>query len=205
MKPNHDPFEAELQAQIARLFGVARRLTGRADTAEDLVQDTLVKALEARGQFQPGTNMRAWLARIMTNTYINKMRHQGVVGRALDGAETEPATESWVGAASLRGLKDPNYEALMSLAGGEVARALDALPADYRVAVVLCDIEDFRYEEIGEIMGCPLGTVMSRLHRARKMLQATLFEHAREMGILPSVSPGEAIDFDAYRARRARG
>lgn len=203
MKDATDPFETELASHVGRLCGVARRLTSRGDTAEDLVQDTLVKALEARAQFQSGTNMRAWLVRILTNTYINRVRHQGVVGRALEGAEAEPATDGWVGASSLRGLREPNYDALMALSGGEVGRALDALPADYRVAVVLCDIEDFRYEEIGEIMGCPIGTVMSRLHRARKLLQAALFEHAREMGILPEVSPGELIDFDAYRARRA--
>ncbi len=205
MKHPSDPFETELASHAARLFGVARRLTGRGDTAEDLVQDTMVKALEARAQFLPGTNMRAWLTRILTNTYINRVRHQGVVGRAMDAADAEPGADAWVGAASLRGLRDPNYEALLSLAGGEVGKALDALPADYRVAVVLCDIEDFQYEEIGEIMGCPLGTVMSRLHRARKLLQSALFEHARELGILPQVSPGEAIDFEAYRARRARG
>ncbi len=205
MKLPPDPFDAALSAHAARLFGVARRLTGRTDTAEDLVQDTLVKALEARAQFQPDTNMRAWLTRILTNTYINRLRHQGVVGRAMDVADAEPSADAWLSASSLRGLRDPNYDALLSIAGGEVGKALDALPADFRLAVVLCDIEDFRYDEIAEMMGCPLGTVMSRLHRARKLLQSALFSQARELGILPGVSPGEAIDFDAYRARRARG
>jgi RNA polymerase sigma-70 factor (ECF subfamily) len=166
------------------LYGVACRLTRNPTEAEDLVQDALVKAMRARAQFQAGTNLKAWLFRILTNTFINKYRRGGLERSVLEGPDADPLADGWVSASTMRSLRDPEQIALLPIVEGEVRRALDALPPEFRLAVVLCDVEEFSYEEIADIMGCPIGTVMSRLHRGRKLLQKSLYAHALAMGIV---------------------
>jgi len=188
--PEADPFLEECMSHMDALYGVACRLTRNPTEAEDLVQDALVKAMRARTQFQPGTNLKAWLFRILTNTFINKYRRGGLE----------------------RSVLDPEQIALMPIVEGEVRRALDALPPEFRLAVILCDVEEFSYEEIADIMGCPIGTVMSRLHRGRKLLQKSLYSHALAMGIVkseavvgagaPQKKTSTPSDLDAYRARK---
>jgi len=177
--------------------------------AEDLVQDTVVKAMRARDQFTPGTNLKAWLLRILTNTFINRYRRGGLERELFDGPEADSLTEGWVGANTMRALRDPETQALSPLVEAEVQRALDELPAEFRLAVVLSDVEELSYKEIAEAMGCPIGTVMSRLHRGRRMLQKTLREHAVALGIVPDVEApavhqSPPSDLGAYR-RRKRG
>ena len=197
------------------LLALARRLTRSAAEAEDLVQDTFVKALRAKGQYQPGTNLRAWLLRILRNTFINRY-HRGVFERQLlDGPQADPLVDGWVGAASMRALRDPETELLRPVLEQELGAALDALPPDQRMAVVLADVEGMAYREIAEVMSCPVGTVMSRLHRGRRALEGRLLEHARDLGIVDR-EPGpreqaraadgqaEPASLDAYRARRRR-
>jgi RNA polymerase sigma-70 factor (ECF subfamily) len=193
------------------LYGVACRLTRNPTEAEDLVQDALVKAMRARDQFHAGTNLKAWMFRILTNTFINKYRRGGLERSVLDGPEADPLVDGWVSASTMRQLRDPEQIALRPIVEGEVQRALDALPAEFKLAVVLCDVEEFSYEEIAEIMQCPIGTVMSRLHRGRKLLQKSLYSHALAMGIVKgedeifaAKKPAEAepTDLATYRAKK---
>ncbi|KYF59754.1 RNA polymerase subunit sigma [Sorangium cellulosum] len=198
-----DAFEVELLGHLDTLYGVSCRMTKSSTEAEDLVQDTIVKAMRARDQFEPGTNLKAWLLRILTNTFINRYRRGGLERGIFEGPDAEPLTDGWVGATTMRAMRDPETQALTPLIEAEVQRALDELPDEFRLAVVLSDIEELSYKEIAEAMGCPIGTVMSRLHRGRKLLQKTLREHAVLMGIVSADASKEApADLDAYRKRK---
>jgi RNA polymerase sigma-70 factor (ECF subfamily) len=179
-----DEFEREALTHLPTLLSVGIRYTRNTTDAEDLVQDTLVKAMRARHQFQVGTNMRAWLIRILTNTFINRFRRGGLEKSVLDGPDADPLADGWVSASTMRAMRDPEATTLRPLLRQEINQALDELPDEFRLAVVLVDVEELSYREVAEIMGCPIGTVMSRLHRGRRMLKASLFEHARSMGIV---------------------
>jgi RNA polymerase sigma-70 factor (ECF subfamily) len=202
-----DTFAEECLAQVDGMYGVACRLTRNPNEAEDLVQDALVKAMRARHQFLVGTNLKAWLFRILTNTFINKYRRGGLERSLLEGPDADPLADGWVSASTMRQLRDPEQIALLPIIEGEVGRALDALPAEFKLAVILCDVEEFSYEEIAEIMGCPIGTVMSRLHRGRKLLQRSLYGHALAMGIVKGEESVGSVknapaDLSSYRARK---
>ncbi|HEX7665517.1 MAG TPA: sigma-70 family RNA polymerase sigma factor [Polyangiaceae bacterium] len=199
-------FVSDALSHLDAMYAVACRLTRNPTEAEDLVQDSMVKAIRARDQFQPGTNLKAWMFRILTNTFINKYRRGGLERAIFDGPDADPLADGWVSASTMRQLRDPEQIALMPIVEGEVRRALDELPAEFRLAVVLCDVEEFSYEEIANIMQCPIGTVMSRLHRGRKLLQRALYQHAVSMGIVKSEEEvGEAnapADLAAFRAKK---
>lgn len=203
-----DSFAEEALTYMDAMYGVACRLTRNPTEAEDLVQDALVKAMRARHQFLVGTNLKAWLFRILTNTFINKYRRGGLEKTLLEGPDADPLADGWVSASTMRQLRDPEQIALLPIVEGEVRRALDALPQEFKLAVILCDVEEFSYEEIAEIMACPIGTVMSRLHRGRKLLQKALYSHALSMGIVKGEETvgGERTsapaDLSAYRARK---
>lgn len=207
---DNDTFTEEALSHLDSLYGVACKLTRNPSEAEDLVQDTLLKAMRARDQFKSGTNLKAWLLRILTNTFINKYRRGGLERSVLEGPDADPLVDGWVSAATMRQLRDPEQHALLPIIEGEVRRALDALPADFKLAVVLCDVEELTYEEIAQVMGCPIGTVMSRLHRGRKLLQRSLYNHALSLGIVkgeemaPSDKQSDAppTDLAEYRARK---
>ncbi|MDI1482257.1 sigma-70 family RNA polymerase sigma factor [Polyangium sp. y55x31] len=204
--PGLDTFEVELLGHLDTLYAVSCRMTRSTTEAEDLVQDTVVKAMRARDQFEPGTNLKAWLLRILTNTFINRYRRGGLERDILEGPDVESLTDGWIGATTMRGMRDPETAALAPLVEAEVQRALDDLPPEFRVAVVLSDIEELSYKEIAEAMGTPIGTVMSRLHRGRKLLQKTLRDHAVAMGIVSEGSSNKAeqapTDLAAYRKRK---
>ena len=203
-----DSFTDEALTHMDALYGVACRLTRNPTEAEDLVQDALVKAMRAKHQFCAGTNLKAWLFRILTNTFINKYRRGGLERSLFDGPDADPLVDGWVSASTMRQLRDPEQIALMPIVEGEVRKALDALPAEFKLAVILCDVEEFSYEEISEIMACPIGTVMSRLHRGRKLLQKSLYSHALAMGIVKGEELSETkttaapADLATYRAKR---
>jgi len=209
--PKNDPFAEEALTHLDAMYGVACKLTRNPTEAEDLVQDAFVKAMRARGQFHAGTNLKAWLFRILTNTFINKYRRGGLERSVLDGPEADPLADGWVSASTMRQLRDPETLALMPLVEDEIRRALDALPAEFRLAVILCDVEEFSYEEIAQIMGCPIGTVMSRLHRGRKLLQRALYNHAlalgivkgeEQVGIAPQADEPKTANLAEYRRKR---
>lgn len=179
-----DTFMQEVLGHSDGLYAVACRLTRNPAEAQDLVQDALVKAMRARDQFSAGTNLKAWLYRILTNTFINQYRRGGLEKSVLDGPDADPLADGWVSVSTMRQLRDPEQVALMPVVENELRRALDALPPEFRLAVILCDVEEFSYEEIAQMMNCPIGTVMSRLHRGRKLLQRSLLSHAVAMGIV---------------------
>jgi RNA polymerase sigma-70 factor (ECF subfamily) len=201
-----DVFEAQVLSHLDALYGVACRLTKSPLDGEDLVQDALVKAMRARDQYQAGTNLKAWLFKILTNTFINKYRRGGLERVVLDGPDADPLADGWVSAASMRALRDPESQALRSIVEHEIQRALDELPEEYRLAVVLSDVEELSYKEIADVMGCPVGTVMSRLHRGRRLLQKRLYDQAVFLGITPAVelepAQAEPVDMAQFRARK---
>lgn len=199
-----DTFEAEALSHIDALYGVAVRMTKNPADAEDLVQDALVKAMRARHQYQAGTNLKAWLFKILTNTFINKFRRGGLERSVLDGPDADPLVDGWVSASSMRSMRDAETQALRPLLEAEIDRALDELPEEFRLAVVLSDVEELSYKEIAEAMGCPVGTVMSRLHRGRKLLQKKLYDHAVMLGIAPEAERTDSVTVDLASFREKK-
>ena len=183
-----DLFEEQAIPFMDQLYGAALRMTRNPSDAADLVQETFVKAFAAFGQFQQGTNLKAWLYRILTNTFINTYRkkqrdpYQGTIDDL----------EDWQigGAESLtqgRATRSAEVEAIDHLPDSAVKDALQAIPEDFRLAVYFADVEGFSYQEIADIMKTPVGTVMSRLHRGRRLLRDLLSGYANERGLSVSV------------------
>lgn len=176
-------FEDEAMPLIDQLYGGALRMTRNPADAEDLVQETYIKAYQAFKSFKPGTNLKAWLYRIMTNTYINSYRKKQ---RQPTQTSAEDVTDRQIYTTSSHdstGLQSAEVQALERMPNQKIADAMNELSEEYRMAVFYADVEGLAYKEIAEIMGTPLGTVMSRLHRGRKQLRSMLKEVAHEQGI----------------------
>ena len=177
-------FEALAVKHLDGLYAAALRLTKNQRDAEDLVQDTYLRAFRFFDRFERGTNIKAWLFKILTNTFINRYRRSVKERSLVDG---------------------PEQHFIDRLLSDDVLEALDAVPIDFRMAVILADLQDFSYREIADILDVPVGTVMSRLFRGRRLLQKSLAGYAVEAGVLPPGPTGERIDLEEYRRKRNSG
>ena len=176
-------FERDAMVHLDQLYGAALRMTRNPADAEDVVQETYAKAFSSFHQFTPGTNLKAWLYRILTNTYINTYRKAQRQPQTTGGSDVEDWQLAQAESHTSTGLRSAEMEALDRIPDGAVLEALNQLAPDFRQAVLLADVEGFSYKEIAEIMGTPIGTVMSRLNRGRTQLRGKLADHAAEHGL----------------------
>lgn len=176
-----DSFDAAVARHTPALREAARRLTGSRDEADDLVQDAVMRAWTFWDRFEPGSNARAWLHRILVNTFINAYRKQRRERELFRLAAEESRREARTAVEYVGAMREG--------VGDEVGTALSALPAEFRAVVELVDLADLSYREVATELGCPIGTVMSRLHRARKHLQEMLADYAITEGYMPTSSP----------------
>ena len=183
-------FEREAMPLLDQMYSAALRTTRNPTDAEDLVQETYAKAFAAFHQYRPGTNLKAWMYRILTNSFINSYRKKQRQPLESDAGEVEDYQLARAASHSSTGLRSAETEALDHLPDSDVTRALASIGEDFRMAVYLADVEGFSYKEIAEIMDTPIGTVMSRLHRGRKQLRELLTDYALERGVISS--PEEA-------------
>ena len=181
-----EQFTSDAMQYAPQLFSTALRMTRNRSDAEDLVQETYIKGWRSFHTFQEGTNLRAWLFRIMTNTYINKYNAQKRKGTEVELDDVEELfLYKRLGSIDQSQLSSSAEDQMLELfTDDEVKNALESLPEDFRIPVLLSDVDGFSYKEIAEMLEIPIGTVMSRLHRGRKAMQKMLYEYARERGLI---------------------
>lgn len=182
-------FESVAIPYLDGLYNMAYRLTRNAEDAEDLVQETFFKAYKHYEKFEAGTNLKAWLFRILRNTFINGYRKKQSQPPQSAFSDIEDAFESQVLESAFRSTKDPEQEVLESVLDQDVQQALDALREDYRLVIHLVDLEGFSYKEAASILDVPVGTVMSRLYRGRRLLEKVLLDYGLRQGYLREQQP----------------
>jgi RNA polymerase sigma-70 factor (ECF subfamily) len=180
-------FAEQAMEHMGSLYTAALRMTRKPADAEDLVQETYLKAYRAFGSFQEGTNLKAWLYKILTNTFINSYRSRK---RRPDETELDEGEDLYLyrrlgGLEAVTAGRSAEEELFERITDSDVKEALESLPDAFRMAVLLADVEGFSYKEIAEILDVPIGTVMSRLHRGRKALQKALHQFGMERGLVP--------------------
>jgi len=184
-------FDSQVMPYLDSLYNTAYWMTRSAEDAEDLVQETYFKAYKYYDKFEEGTNLKAWLFKILKNTFINNYRRKKLEPRSVDFAEIEDSFERIVRRDNNDQAVDPESEFFTGVLDDDVRKALESLPYDYRMVVILADLEDFSYKEIADILDCPVGTVMSRLYRGRKLLEKALLKYARQHGYIRGAEPNK--------------
>jgi RNA polymerase sigma-70 factor (ECF subfamily) len=205
-------FEREVMPHLQSLYGVALRMTKSESDAEDLVQDAILRAYRFWDGFESGTNARAWLMRIMTNLFRNRYREKAREQEILGEAEASTANVGRFQGSAPRDAESALFGRMLSR---DVEKALALLPPEFRLPVILADLEDLSYKEIADIMECPAGTVMSRLYRGRRMLQKMLSDYASQAGgeaVEPSqgnaaepAADENLVDFESFKRKRQEG
>jgi len=207
-------FEREVMPHLQALYGVALRMTKSEGDAEDLVQDALLRAYRFWDGFEAGSNCRAWLMRILTNVFRNRYRERARQQEILGEAETSAANLGQFQGAAPRDAESALFGRMLSR---DVETALATLPSEFRLPVILADLEDLSYKEIADIMECPAGTVMSRLYRGRRMLQKQLSDYAMQASQADAASTAapvaesadeadsKLVDFESFRRKKEGG
>ncbi len=191
-------FEALVAPWFDGLYAAALRLTRNERNAEDLVQDTVMRAWRFFDKFEQGTNFRAWIFKILTNTFINSYRRNTREKSLQDESERQTVEARFFSADVTEQSQNPEDYLIDRAMSEDVLKAIDTLPIDFRMVVILADLQEFSYKEIAEVLNVPVGTVMSRLFRGRKALQKMLLDRERE-------TDGQAIDLSAYREKKKLG
>src|SRR5437868_11634850 len=184
-------FENLSLEHLDALYSAGLRLTKNERDAEALVQDTFLRAFRFFDKFERGTNIKAWLFKILTNTFINRYRRKVKERTVVEGAAREGTNERFVARDANESSSNPEQYLFDRLLSDDVLRAIDGLPIDFRLVVILADLQEFSYKEIAEILECPVGTVMSRLYRGRKLLQKVLVGYALETGVVAATQAAE--------------
>ena len=200
-------FETLALKHLDPLYSAALRLTKNDRDAEDLVQDTFLRAYRFFDKFERGTNMKAWLFKILTNTFINRYRRSTKERNIVEGSEREAVHERFVSREATEYAANPEQFFFDRLLSDDVLKAVDSLPIDFRLVVILADLQEFSYKEIAEILDVPVGTVMSRLYRGRRLLQKALASYAVVSDVLAQAAEaGEdgSIDLEAFRRRKGK-
>jgi RNA polymerase sigma-70 factor (ECF subfamily) len=200
-------FEELALRHLDPLYAAALRLTRNDRDAEDLVQDTFMRAYRFFDKFERGTNMKAWLFKILTNTFINRYRRSVKERSIVEGSERQSVHQRFVSPDAALHAQNPEQHFFDRLLSDDVLRAVDALPIDFRLVVILADLQEFSYKEIADVLDVPVGTVMSRLYRGRRLLQKALASYAASSGLLDDPDgeeEGGSIDLDAWRRRKGR-
>ena len=198
-----DEFEALALRHVDALYAAGLRLTRNERDAEDLVQDALLRAFRFFGRFERGTNIKAWLFKILTNTFINKYRRSVKERSIVDGPEQDTVQAQVSSRETSDQAGDPERWFFDRLLSDDVLKAVDALPIDFRMVVILADLQEFSYREIADILDVPVGTVMSRLYRGRRLLQKALAQYAVDSGF--AAEDASVEDLAEHRRRRAKG
>ncbi len=195
-------FEHLALKHIDPLFSAALRLTKNERDAEDLVQDTFLRAYRFFDKFERGTNIKAWLFKILTNTFINRYRRNVKERNIVEGSERQAVHERFISREATEYAANPEQFFFDRLLSDDVLQAVDAIPIDFRMVVILADLQEFSYKEIAEILDIPVGTVMSRLFRGRRLLQKSLGSYAVLSGMISPRVASDSVDLDSYRKRR---
>lgn len=203
--PQRVEFENEALRYMDALYGTALRLTRSDADAQDLVQETFLRAYRFYDRFEPGTNLKAWLFKIQYNAFVNRYRRGSLERSIMDTLTDAPAEDSVMSSASMRSLVEPDSEMMRPLLASEIERALATLPDDYRAMILLADVEELSYKEIADVIGCPIGTVMSRLHRARRLMQKELVDGSEQQTTAPDAGLDDAKPVSLTEYRRRKG